>query len=163
RLTVNVEAALGTRDVTVTNGGAALCATKPACQELTAPPTVTARSRPDYDDALTQHPREQLITITGTNFETPTTTPSNLVVTFSGTTGNLLIASGPTVAADGTSIQLSVSIAGGAALGAHDVTVTNPDGTSSTLAGAFQVQAPIVAGFALTLPAFADISTYLPS
>ena len=97
------------------------------------------------------------LTLTGLRFQ------QGASVSFSGALGDITMVSGPIVSPDGTSIQVSVSIASGAALGARDVRVTNPDGTSSTLAAAFQVQAPIVAGFLITLPAFPDTSTYLPS
>jgi len=83
-------------------------------------------------------------------------------VGFGGALGDIVTVSSPTVAPDGTSLQMNVSVAALATLGAHDVTVTNPDGTSSTLAGAFQVKAPIVAGFIVTLPAYPDPATYLP-
>src|SRR5262249_26121434 len=117
-------AALGLRDVTVTNVSAAQSATSTSAFEITDVPTVTAASGP-----LQQNLDNQIVVISGTNFEPPTSSnPSDLVVTFSGA-GITVVSvgySGP------TSIAAIVNVSAAAALTSYDVTVINPDGGMGT-------------------------------
>lgn len=95
--------------------------------------------------------------LTGTKFADGAT------VAFNPATG---ITVGAVTFVNATNLRVSVTIASGAPLGLRDVTVTNPDisgGGSSTLPGAFEVKEPVVAGLELSLPAFASVSTYLPT
>jgi hypothetical protein len=123
-LTVASGAALGPRDVAVTNVGAGQSVTQTGAFEITAPPTVTGASGP-----LQQGLDNQLVTITGTNFEPPTTSnPSDLVVTFSGT-DITVVTVGYT---SPTSISAIVNVSPTAPFTSYDVTVMNPDGGVAT-------------------------------
>ena len=61
-----------------------------------------------------------------------------------------------------TSIQLNATVAAGAPTGFRAMTVTNPDTGASTLTNAFEVRAPAVGAFDLTL-AGVSLGTFLPS
>jgi hypothetical protein len=126
-VSVAAGAALGARDVTVTNPGA-LSATLLGGFTVTAAPlapVVSALSPNVFGLTSTN----VATTITGANFV------SGATVTVSGT--------GVTVAgvafASATSLRANVSVTSAAALGARNVTVRNPDGTTGTCTGCLTV------------------------
>jgi hypothetical protein len=71
------------------------------------------------------------VTVTGTNFQSGATLSVGAGVTVTNVT-----------VPAATQLQATLSIAGGAAVGPRDVTVTNPGGGGATLAGGFTVTAP---------------------
>jgi hypothetical protein len=71
------------------------------------------------------------VTVTGTNFQTGATTSFGAGVTVSSTT-----------VVSSTQLSAAIAIASSAALGARDVTVTNPGGPSAIRAGGFTVAVP---------------------
>src|SRR5439155_10597518 len=94
-------------------------------------------------------------------------------VVFGGPASDVTAVGAQTVSPDGNSITLTVSVPPTPQLsGARDVTVINPgvctapalpDCLTSKLTGGLVVQAPPAATFTISLPDFADQSTYLPS
>ncbi|TMA54203.1 MAG: hypothetical protein E6J75_14220, partial [Deltaproteobacteria bacterium] len=132
-LNVSVETSPGVRDVAVTNVSAEQSVTKTGAFVITGTTsTVTAASGP-----LVQGLDNQLVTITGTNFGPPTTTPPDLLVKFSGT-GVTVTNVGYTSAA---AIAAVVNVDPAAPLTTYNVTVTNPDGGSATGFGLVSVEA----------------------
>jgi hypothetical protein len=120
---VGATAATGVRDVVVAKPGerSATCA---GCLTVKAGPKVTALT----PSALGQNAQNAVVKITGSGFA------NNAVVTFSGAGVT------DTVGSTNTSLMtLSVSVAAGAALGARDVTIVQPDGGRTTCAGCFTV------------------------
>jgi len=84
------------------------------------------------------------VTIEGANFVVDAPPPQYLTIEFTqpGTTNSLrglLDVPEPT----STTIHYGVIIPAGAATGAYDLTITNPDGQSGTLTGAFKVIPPL--------------------
>ncbi|TMA53749.1 MAG: hypothetical protein E6J75_14960, partial [Deltaproteobacteria bacterium] len=132
-LNISLETPLGVRDVTVTNVSAERSVTKTGAFVITGTtPIVTAASGP-----LVQGLDNQLVTITGTNFAPPTTTPPDLLVKFSGT-GVTVTNVGYT---SGAAIAAVVNVDAAAPLTTYNVTVTNPDGGSATGFGLVSVEA----------------------
>jgi uncharacterized repeat protein (TIGR01451 family) len=129
--TLNIEAgAAGKRDLVVTNPTTGQSVTQSNALEINAAlPTVSAVTGP-----LT-HCENQLVSIQGTGFQAPTTTPSDLFVVFApvGLTVTNVGYSTP------TGITAIVDVAAGAANSTYSVTVTNPDGGVATLAAAVSV------------------------
>ncbi len=128
-LNVAASAALGLREVIVTNAGAEQSVTQGASFAVTGPPTILTVSGP-----VVRGLDNQLITITGTNFGAPTTTPSNLVVTLNGV--EVTVVEVGYTDATAMSAILNVDAAAGTA---YDVTVINPDGGSATAVAALAV------------------------
>jgi hypothetical protein len=128
-VTVDPGAAVGPRDVTVNFG--AQSSTVTGQFKVTSAPTVTSTDR-QGDTPLIRNVRAQPMSITGTNFEPPTTSPPNIGVSFSGT--------GITVGDIGylnpTTLSLVVDVATDADLTPRTVTVTNADGGTGTSAAA---------------------------
>jgi hypothetical protein len=129
-LTANVDidaaAPTGARNVTVTNPDSG-SATRAGGFTVNAAPSVTSVNPSSRAQGLTQN-----VTITGTGFA------NGAVVAFSG--GGINVNS--TTFNTGISLTANITIAAGATLGTHDVTVTNPDGGSATGVGIFTVNAP---------------------
>ena len=79
----------------------------------------------------------------------------------------LTIGQATAVGGTGTQLRLPVTIGSTAAIGFRDVTVTNPDGASSTLVQAFEVQLRSAAVLVLSLKTLQgnpiDTATFLPS
>jgi hypothetical protein len=126
KLTVTSGAATGARDLTVTNadGGTG---TKTGALTVNAGPTVTSLA----PNSLGQGATNATVVVTGTNFvATPTVTFSGAGVTASSVTRD-----------SATQLTLTVTVTSGAATGARDITVTNPDGGVVTKSGAFTVNA----------------------
>jgi hypothetical protein len=132
QLTANVSidpgTSTGTRDVTVTNpngGGTATCT---ACFTVTASPGAAISLSPN---SRGRGATSQTITVTGSSFQ------SGAVVVFgaSGITVN------STTFVSATQLTVNVTVAANAALGANNVTVTNPDGGTRTATNAFTVVA----------------------
>ena len=92
------------------------------------------------------------LTLTGSKFA------AGAIVTISPVTGVIL---GPPVV-DETTIVLDATVASNAPLGLRSVTVRNPDTGTTTLAGAFEVTAPVTGALDLTL-AGVPLGTFLPS
>jgi uncharacterized repeat protein (TIGR01451 family) len=129
-LNVALGAAPGARDVTVTNVGAAQSTTKLGALQITNQlPTVVATTGP------LAHCDNQLVTIIGTGFMAPTTTPSDFRVSFSGA-GITVLNVGYTSDTTATAI---VGVADAAPETTSNVTVTNPDGGSATGLGIVSV------------------------
>jgi uncharacterized repeat protein (TIGR01451 family) len=129
-LTVAAGAALGLRDVVVTNVGAAQSATKSSAFEITGPPAIQTVSGP-----LVQGLDNQLVTIRGASFGAPTTTPSDLLVSVSGA-GITISDVGYT---DPSTLTAIVSVGAAVPTGTYDVGVTNPDGGSASGSGLLRV------------------------
>ena len=125
-LTVGASAAVGSRDVTVTNPNkaTAVCA---GCFAVAAKPTVSSLSPPSRPTG-TSHATIQL---TGTGLQ------DGAAVSFAGT--GVLVHSVTYV--DATRLDLDVSIDAAAATGGRAVTVVNPDGGSGTKSAALTVNA----------------------
>jgi prepilin-type N-terminal cleavage/methylation domain-containing protein len=132
-LTINVSilsgAALGPCKVTVNNPSGATFTLNNGFT-VTAGPGITSVAPSTFDEG-----GSQTITITGSNFT------SAVTVGFSGAG---VTASGPaTVNGAGTQITQLITVAASpAALGAHNVIVTNSNGAVVTATGALTVQAP---------------------
>jgi hypothetical protein len=126
-VTIGGAATSGARNVTVTNPDA-IAATCTGCFTVdTAVPTVTSATPSSRGQGATN----QSITIAGTNFV------SGAAVSFSGAG----ITVNSTTFNSVTSLTANVSVAAGAATGARNVTVTNPDFGSGTRNSAFTVNA----------------------
>jgi len=123
---VNKAAALAASDVTVTNPDGGTFTTA-AALTITQAPSITTLS----PNALGQGAANQTIVVTGANFV------PNATVSFSdtGVTVNSITFNNP------TSLTLTVTVDASAPVGARDVTVTNPDGGTSTAVSAFAVNA----------------------
>ena len=123
---VSKAAALAASDVTVTNpdGGTI---TSPAALTITQAPSITTLA----PNVLGQGAANQTIVVTGANFV------PNATVSFSdaGVTVNSITYN------SATSLTLDVTVDTAASVGARDVTVTNPDGGSSTAISVFAVDA----------------------
>jgi hypothetical protein len=129
RITVGDNAATGIRTLTITNTDAA---TPP--DEVSTQITITAKPRVT---TITPNTGEQgetakTLTVTGSGFL------ANTTVSFSGT--GITLTSSTLV--DATQLTVHVDIASGATTGPRNVTVTNPDGGTSTTNNAFTVNAP---------------------
>ncbi len=123
QLTVGGSAALGARDVTITNPdtGTTTCS---GCFTVTDKPTIgslTPSSRP-------RGSTDQTVQLSGTGLQ------AGLVVTFSGTGVSATV-----VSVTPTSATLKVSVDATAATGSRSVTVSNLDGGTVTKTGAFKV------------------------
>ncbi len=127
-VTIHGVAALGTRDVTVTNPGGA-SATCTACFTVGtvsgSPPTVTSTS----PSSLARGSVARTVTVSGTGFI------SGATVSFSGTYAQV----NSTTFVNSTTLTLNVTVHGVAAVGARNVTVTNPGGASGICTGCFTV------------------------
>jgi quinohemoprotein amine dehydrogenase alpha subunit-like protein len=121
---VSNTATLGSHDLTVINpdGGSA---TLVNAVTVTARPTVTSVS----PNSKARGGSASNVTVTGTGFA------AGAGVNFTG--------NGITVVSvtrnSATSLTVRLSVSGGATTGLRDVTVTNPDGGSGTLAGGFRI------------------------
>lgn len=139
-LTVNVSidgaAATGSRNVTVQNPDGATAAVCTACFTVDATPTATAAS----PSSRGQGAAAQDVTITGTSFLDGAT------VSFSGSG----ITVNSTTFDSATALTANITVSAGAATGARDVTVQNPNGgTAAVCTGCFTVNArPTVTGAA---------------
>jgi hypothetical protein len=124
RITVAANAAVGTRNVTVTNpGGAATTLTGGFA--VTAAPTITSLSPP----SATRGSANVQVTITGTNFATGAT------VTFSGSS----ITVNSVTRLSATQVRATITIAANATRNARNVSVINPDGGVATRTGGFTI------------------------
>jgi hypothetical protein len=125
KVTVTSTAAIGPRDVSVSNadGGAD---TLTAGLTVTPGPTVSGIVPSSRGQGATA----AVLTISGTGFQ-----PS-AAVGFSGAPGDIAVTDTDVLP---TQISVTVDISGSAAVGARDVTVTNPDGGSATDVGGFAV------------------------
>jgi hypothetical protein len=127
-VTIHGVAALGARNVTVTNPGGA-SGTCTGCFSVVSsggtPPTVTSTSPSSSIRGVVNKP----VTVFGTGFT------SGAKVSFSGT----YVQVNSTSFVSSTQLTASVTIHGVAALGARDVTVTNTGGASGTCTGCFSV------------------------
>ena len=128
-VTIHGVAALGPRDVTVTNpagGGSGTCT---GCFTVTStsgtPPTVTSVS----PSSLPRASVGKTVTVTGTGFV------SGATVVFSGT----YVQVNSVTFVNSTTLTLNITVHGVAAVGARNVTVTNPGGSSGTCTGCFTV------------------------
>ena len=130
-------AATGNRDVTVTNADGGTV-TKAAALAVGAKPTISSVS----PTTIQRGRVNRSMTITGTNFVAGAVPNLGTGITVNGT---------PTVTA--TQITVNVTVAGTSPLGAHDVSVTNPDQGKATSAGALTVTATRT--FVITAPATA--------
>ncbi len=130
---VNSAAAVGPRSVIVTSPGhgAATCTN---CLAVHNRPTVTSVS-PSVLPRNTATP--QSLTVTGVNFV------GGARVSFVPSAG-MVVTPGSTHVVSSTTITLTVKAQQTAALGAHDVRVTNPDTGISTCAGCLTVEGPAV-------------------
>jgi alpha-tubulin suppressor-like RCC1 family protein len=126
-ISVTEIAAIGSRTVKVTNpdGSSASCA---ACFDVGAGPTVTSAD----PNSLAQATPDQAVVVSGSNF----VAGPGLVVSF----GNGITVLGLTFI-DANTLEAVVTVAGDAAVGPRDVTVTNPDGGRSTCVGCLAVTA----------------------
>jgi len=127
-VTVAPGAPVGATSVRVDHPGAQSGTSCASCLAVNAAPTVSAVSAGLYPGAsgVTR-------TLTGTNLQDGAT------VTISGSGVTL---DSPATFVSATQLTLTLSASGGAATGARDVVVTNPDGGSATCAGCLVV-API--------------------
>jgi hypothetical protein len=134
-LTIASAAILGTRDVTVTNpnGGSGTLA-----GGFTVVATITVSSVAPNQGA---QGAAVSVTITGTGFAAGAT------VSVSGTG----ITASSVMVTSATQITATLTIAGGAALGARDVTVTTSGGGTATLTGGFTVASAGPGSATLTL------------
>jgi quinohemoprotein amine dehydrogenase alpha subunit-like protein len=129
-ITVNVSIAAnaptGVNSLTLTNpdGIGATCTN---CFTVDVGPTVTSTSPSSRGQGATN----QTVTVVGTNFV------SGATAVFSGTG----ITVNSTTFTDSSHLSLNISVAPGAATGARNVTVTNPDFGTSTGTGVFTVNA----------------------
>lgn len=128
-VTATSAAALGPRDVTVTQGvqqgDSATCT---GCLTITAPPTVTAAA----PSSRGQGALSQTVTLTGTGFAEGLTGDN---VTFSGEGITVTVVN----RVSATQLDLTVDVQEGAATGARDITVKNPDAGSGKCTGCFTV------------------------
>jgi hypothetical protein len=122
-LSVDGAAATGARAVTVTN---------PDGGSVTSAAAFTVNSKPSTTSA---NPNSMVqgatgtVTLTGTNYvATPTVSFSGTGIAVNNVTRDSLV-----------QLTVNVTIAGGASTGARNVTVTNPDGGTSTANGIFTV------------------------
>ncbi len=125
-VTIAAGAATGARNVTVTNGDTGV-STGIGKFIVDASPTVTS-----VNPAVRGQGSTQTVTITGTGFVSGAALTSSFG---SGITVN------STSYTNGTTLSANISIAAGAATGAHDVTVTNGDSGVGTGTGKFTVNA----------------------
>jgi len=135
KITVAGNAVVGTRDISVTNpapGGG----TGTAAAGFTVQPGVPTVS--NITPASSIRGQTLDVTLTGTNFITGATTSFGAGITVNSTSVN-----------SSTTILANITIAGTAALGSRDVTVTNPSTLSTTVSN----------GFSVTSAAAATIST----
>jgi uncharacterized delta-60 repeat protein len=123
QITVGGSAALGARDVTITNAdtGTTTCT---GCFTVSDKPTIgtltpSSRARGSTD---------QTVQLSGTGLQ------AGLVVTFSGTGVTATV-----VSVTPTSATLTVTVAASAATGSRSVTVSNLDGGTATKANSFKV------------------------
>jgi hypothetical protein len=125
-IVVSAGASLGARDITVVNpdGGTGMCA---GCLTVNPPPTITTIDPPSRPRAASH----QLIAITGTGYQAGV----KASIAGGGVTVNSVTRNDP------TSLTLAVSISNTAAIGARDLTITNPDGGAATCTGCFTVNA----------------------
>ena len=136
RLTANISIAgsapTGTSDVTVANPDGST-ATGSAVFSVNPAPTVTGVN----PGSATQGASNQNVTITGTGFDNG---PALAASFGSGITTNSV------TYVSATQVTANITVAGTASTGAHDVTLTNGDGSSAAAAGAFTVsKAPTIA------------------
>ena len=125
-ITVSASATVSARNVTVTNPdlGSGTCTN---CFTVHAAPTVTSLNPASVGQGVSN----KNITVTGTGFvDTP-----DIAISGSGVTVNTVTFN------SATSLTINVTIAGGAATGARDVTVTNPDLGTSTCTGCLTIDA----------------------
>ncbi len=106
--------------------GAGATTTKAFSITIGTPPTITSLNPASRGQGATN----QSITVTGTGFQ------SGAVVTFSGSG-----VTATTAFNSATQLTLSLTVTSGAATGARNVTVTNPDGGTFTLNNGFTVNA----------------------
>jgi type II secretory pathway pseudopilin PulG len=137
QLTANIDvdsnAAVGTRDVTVTNGNGRT-GTKSAAFNVSTGPTLTSINPTQRGRGLTN----QNIVITGTGFVNGATSSFGGDINVDSTAFN-----------NATQLTAQIDIDGTDALGARDVVVTNPDGGRAVLSGGFSVVAPTIVSVAL--------------
>jgi hypothetical protein len=125
-VTVGPSAALGARSATIVNpdGGSATCA---ACVTVVADPVISSLAPPSRPRGAAS----QTVVLSGSGLQTGAT----VKVSGSGVTINSVAWNSP------TQLTLNVSVGGSAALGARDVTVTNPNGGIGICVGCFTVNA----------------------
>ena len=130
QITVAANAALGLRDVTVTNPGG-ISATLPNGFSVTGAPVIAVTAV--NPNSRMQGATNQAIVITGSNFATG----------FTANGGSVSFGAGITVISvtrnSATQLTARITVAANAAPGARNVTVTNPGGASATLVGGFSV------------------------
>jgi uncharacterized repeat protein (TIGR03803 family) len=144
KIKVAANAPTGLRDIVIRKGSGegAQTFTLTGALAVNAAPTVTsAGTGADGTGPLLTSSsgvlKSQTVVVKGANFEAPTTIPSNLIVSFSGT--GITVNS---VGFDGDSqLSVNVDVAGGASTTARKVTVTNPDlGTTTTATAILAMQ-----------------------
>jgi hypothetical protein len=125
---VTPSAATGTRNLVVTNpdGGVATCG---SCASVAVGPTVTSVNPASRG----QGAANQSIVVTGTNFQTG--------FVASGLSFGAGVTVNSVVRNSATQLTANVSVAAGAATGARDVKVTNPNGGTATLTNGFTITA----------------------
>src|SRR5205085_1182395 len=130
-ITIGATAATGPRDVTVTNPAGQKATLASAFTVVTGgpPPAPTITAVNPSSGALGQNISS--VIISGTNFQTGATCGFGPGITVNSCAFN-----------SGTQFTANIAITASAALGARNVTVTNPDGQSATLTNAFSVNAP---------------------
>jgi hypothetical protein len=132
-ITIAGNAAIGTRNVTVTNPDTQSATLTNAFTVNQAPaPTLSSISPTSGAQGQTLSD-----TLTGTNFVTGATCSFGAGITVNSCTRN-----------SATQMTANITIAGNAAIGTRNVTVTNPDTQSATLTNAFTVNAAPPAGAA---------------
>ncbi|MGZ4188870.1 MAG: hypothetical protein ACXVD2_03345 [Actinomycetota bacterium] len=126
-ITASAVAPAGTRDITITNPDSQ-ADTCTGCLTIDPAPRASSFSPAQRGPGLTG----QAITVSGSGFMPGTS------IAFSGTE----ITAGTASSITGTALNVDVDIDGAAAPGSHDVTLTNPDGGTSTCTGCFQITGP---------------------
>ena len=126
-ISISGSAAIGARDITVTNTDDQ-SGTCPGCFTVASAPTASSISPAQRGAGLTG----QALSITGTGFTAGTT------VGFSGTGITVTLVTFNS----SSSLTVNVDIAGGATLGVRDVTFQNDDTSNSTCIGCFHVTGP---------------------
>ncbi|HEY2996014.1 MAG TPA: carboxypeptidase regulatory-like domain-containing protein [Methylomirabilota bacterium] len=149
-LTATQAATLGYRDVTVTNPAAgvtpAQSSTLPNAIFVSPPPSILTTDRGTANPLLTGR-TTQRVNVTGTGFQSPTTSPPNLFIDFSVAGAPFVPDPGIIVEAVGftsdATIWADVTVSANATVGTRFVRVKNPDGGIALSAGAIvSVQPP---------------------
>ena len=125
-LSISPAATLGSRDLVITNanGHAGTCA---GCLTISAPPAATTVS----PGSIAAGAKSLVVLVDGSNFAPG----AKVVASGAGVTIKTTVLSP-------SQLRLAVTAATTAGLGARDLTITNPDGGTTTCAGCLTVDAP---------------------